>query len=324
MNVDTDHKRRKGQPRQPAADGLAAAVAVFLLVCCLALRVHADVDVPFGISDHPALRIEYEGPMENAAAGMVPIYRTVRDELERRFNRAIDFRPTVVLIRTPILFRNQAGHPLIVAYALPTEFKIVMDYTRLAGRSRRLKSVLKHEMVHLVVHHGSVGWLPRWLEEGLAQWISDGFTELLESPRPALLEQAAAGGRLLPLAALADRFPTAYADLLLAYEESRSVVAFMVAQFGEKRLFWILEDLRSGRGLEETFERRLSLNVAELEARWLATFRKPTAWMAVLAAYLYEGLFLLGALLTVAGFVRFRLRKRRYRDEEDEADAAKP
>ena len=212
-----------------------------------------------------------------------------------------------------------AGHPLIIAFAVPLDNLIVIDYGRLNRRYPHRKNLLKHELVHLLLHtHISGNRLPKWFEEGVAQWASDGVADMLEEPRPAVLSEAILTDKLLPFATLVNHFPDDNRDLILAYAQSRSMVFFMADTYGADNILKILDLLKNGSGFEESIRRVFSVSLPELEQKWVNSQERPAAILAMLAGYLYEFLFVAAALMTVVGFVRFRIRKRQYRDEDDD------
>ena len=273
--------------------------------------------VSFETLDRPELKVRYEAPLKGAAEDLAATFPAVESELAERFGWHLSQRPTVMLIQNGEIFRRLADHPLITAFAVPSENLIVLDFGKLAGRPVHFRSVLKHEVVHLFLHvNHSGGALPKWLEEGVAQWASEGVAELIEQPQPSLLEDAILSGGLIPLSALRDRFPTDSRMLLLAYEESHRVVSYIVETYGRSSLIEILTDIQRGSDVDAAFYRSLSAFPWEIERQWIAGQNRGTAWLTYLAGHLYQFLFFLGALLTVAGFVRFRLKKRAYVDDE--------
>jgi hypothetical protein len=138
----------------------------------------------FSVLQRPGIRVQYESPLKGLAQEVVESYPDIKMSLEKTFGWEIAFRPTVVLIQDRQLFQQQAGTAPIVGYAVPGDHLIVIDCSRLHIRPHRLDNVLKHEMVHLILHHHIRGGrLPRWLDEGVAQRISDGIAELLVVPR---------------------------------------------------------------------------------------------------------------------------------------------
>jgi hypothetical protein len=267
----------------------------------------------------PELMVRFEPPLKGIAKDVVHIYPRIKSNLEKTFGWEMPFRPTVFLIQDKEYFQRLIGNKLIVAFAAPAENLIVIDCSRLHIRPHRLDQILKHEMVHLILHHNirSVH-LPRWLDEGVAQWLSEGVAELLEAPQRSFFEEALLSGRYIPLRDLKHSFPRDKKSLMLAYEESRSFIAFISGRYGDDSIFEILEQLQKGNDIHTAFTASLNASPEEIEDRWIRQQRRQTTWFIFLAGHIYEFLFLAGALLTVIGFIRFLIKKRNYRDEDDD------
>ena len=275
--------------------------------------------VSYDTLEQADVTVRFEKPLRAAANELTAEFPRIKAGLEAHFGWRIYNRPTILLIQNRETFGNLAGHPLITAFAVPLDNLIVIDCGRLNRGYPRLKSLLKHELVHLLLHmHISGNRLPRWFEEGVAQWASDGVADLLEEPRSAVLTEAILTENLLPFAALVNHFPDDNRALILAYAQSRSMVSFMADQYGTDNLLKILDLLKNGSGFKESIRRVFSVSLPELEQQWVNSQKRPTAILAMLAGYLYEFLFVAAAFMTVVGFVRFRIRKQRYRDEDDD------
>ena len=267
----------------------------------------------------PELMVRFEPPLKGIAEDVFDIYPHIKSNLEKTFGWEMPFRPTVFLIQDKEYFQRLTGNKLIVAFAAPAENLIVIDCSRLHIRPHRLDQILKHEMVHLILHnHIRSVHLPRWLDEGVAQWLSEGVAELLEAPQRSFFEEALLSGKYIPLRNLKHNFPSDKKNLMLAYEESRSFVAFISDRYGDDKIFEILDHLQKGNDIHTAFTASLNASPEEIEDRWIMQQRRQTTWFIFLAGHIYEFLFLAGALLTVIGFIRFLIKKRNYRDEEDD------
>ena len=275
--------------------------------------------VSYDTLDKADVTVRFEKPLRVAANELAAEFPRIKADLEALFGWTIYKNPTILLIQNSETFGHLAGHPLIIAFAVPKDNLIVIDYGRLNQGYQRRKNLLKHELVHLLLHaHISGKRLPKWFEEGVAQWASDGIADLLEEPRSAVLTEAIFTGKLLPFAALMNHFPDDNRALILAYAQSRSMVYFLVDTYGADNILKILDLLKNGSGFDESIHRVFSVSFPELEQQWVNSQERPAAILAILAGYLYEFLFVAAALMTVVGFVRFRIRKRQYRDEDDD------
>jgi hypothetical protein len=264
------------------------------------------------------LSVLFDASLERAAKDVIAVYAEVKSELETVLGWRLDVRPTIVLIKTEKDFQKSSGGQFIVAYAVPQRNLIVVDYSKMNTHPFTLRVTLKHELCHLLLHHHiSDENLPRWLDEGIAQWVSDGISELIIEKK-FLLDTVVLSERYIPLSALSRRFPQDRISLTLAYQQSKSLVEYMVSEFGESAVLRLLKELKNGVDPDTAIQNVFSLSPEELESRWHRYLKKHFTWFTYLSVHLYEILFFLAAVISVYGGIKLTLRKRRYRDEDEE------
>ena len=263
------------------------------------------------------LSVLFEKPLRTAAKDIVLMYPSLKTELENTLEWSIEFKPTIVLVIDSEKFREMTGNSLIVAYAVSQRNLIVIDYSKMNTKPFSLGPIIKHELCHLLLHDKiRKVMLPRWLDEGVSQWVSDGIAEIIMSRKGSILDGAVLSNRLLSLGTLDKRFPRDEKSLLLAYEESKSIVEFITQEFGRKGLLDLLKHMEDGDEVEVAMLKSFSIPPDELQRRWHTHLKKKITWFAYLASNLYGILFFLAALITIAGFVRVVIKKSRYEDED--------
>ena len=266
------------------------------------------------------LRVIYDEPLEASAREAERLYPAVKKHLEETFGWKVDFVPTLVLIKDQPRFQRVAGNPSIMAFAVPGKNLMVLNHSKTARHPSGLDKTMTHELCHLLLHHHiRRGNLPRWLDEGIAQWASGGMAEILVRPDKSLLHRLVIGRGPVSIRKLSQGFQRQGEPLFLAYEMSRSFVEYIVREFGIEGLLGVLTRLKEGEPWEVAFEQAFSMPFDELEAEWLSHLKRRMTWFTYLSYHLYEILFALGALLMVYGSIRAFLKKRRYMAEaEDE------
>ena len=128
--------------------------------------------------------------------------------------------------------------------------------------------VVPHELVHLVFDtavHNPYRFPPRWFNEGLAVYLSEGYG----AQDRGRVEGAAAANELIPLVALGGQFPTDYDRTFLAYAESVSAIDYLVRQKGQDALVALITAYADGLTDDEAFTRALGLDLAAFQAGWL-------------------------------------------------------
>jgi hypothetical protein len=267
----------------------------------------------------PQVRIVHDPGLKSRAAQIAEMSPAIIRSLEDKLGLSFNLQPTVVPAPDRAAFRRLGGQEWFTAFAVPRRQLVVLDLSRLDQRSGDLYATLKHEFAHLLMHQAIDGQrLPRWLDEGVAQWASDGLSEYLPAVQRSLLPQAASAGRLFYLDELVVQFPANHQGRQLAYEQSRSFVNYMVRRFGEGALPLLLQSLAAGAAPWEAFEEALGAGLDTTEDEWRGGLHSPGSWMASLAGHVYGLLFFLAAVATIGAYLRFRHRKRHYRAGEDD------
>jgi hypothetical protein len=261
----------------------------------------------------------YDPPLRFAAQEVVDMYPRIKADLEHIFGWQLNLKPSVVLIRDRRQFQRMAESPLTVAFAVPTRNLIVIDHSRMSTNPFNLGVVLKHELCHLLLHHHiRASTLPRWLDEGIAQWSSDGIADIVMDQKRSRLNRVSFRNGLIRLHTLEKRFPADTPSLSLAYEESKSFVTYMIGKFGKQRVLTVLTYMRQGENVDSAILKALSIPLEELEKKWHRSLRQKITWFTYISYHLYEILFAAGALITIYAFIRLIIRKRAYmKGEED-------
>ena len=261
--------------------------------------------------------VVFEEPLRFVANEAVNIFPTIKSDLESSLNWTLDFRPTLVLTNNRERFEEMTGSRVVVAYAVPQRNLMVIDYTKMNTAPFSLGTIMKHELCHLLLHNRvKNGRLPRGLDEGISQLASDGIAEIMMSRKGSILDKAVLSNKLLSMKRLSQSFPRDKESLLLSYEESKSFVEFINHEFGRERILDLLGHLREGSEIDGAVLKSFSIPFDELERKWRIHIRKKITWFTYLANNLYTILFFLAALITVAGFVRMMIKKRRYGEDE--------
>ena len=128
--------------------------------------------------------------------------------------------------------------------------------------------VIPHELTHLVFNtaiDNAYHAPSRWLNEGLAVYLSEGYTTSWK----AAVSAAVASSGVIPLDGLVGQFPTS-ADLFrLAYGESVSAVDFMIRTYGKPALVKLIRSYATGLSDDEAFSAALGVDTAGFNGAWL-------------------------------------------------------
>jgi len=254
--------------------------------------------------------------LEQAAKETAQMTPGIKKDLQETFNWPFRLKPTVILMEDSQRFRQMTHSPLVVGFAVPGKNLVVIDYGRIRN-PLKFRNILKHELCHLLLHeHVNNVPIPRWFDEGIAQWTSNGVMDILHDPRDALLPKAAFSDHIIPLGALNKGFPGNANALRLAYEESRSFIDYIINTHGKSGLLEILRLMKNGVTLRKAVLQALDTPLYKIEEEWRTSLKQNIAWFAHLSYYLYEILFALGGLIMVYAFIKVLRKKRAYMEEE--------
>jgi len=132
------------------------------------------------------------------------------------------------------------------------------------------KRTVAHELGHLVIGelvYGPFGWLPTWLDEGIAMNaegnLSDNFQYKLDS--------AISANTLFSVRSIASSFPSDSDEAYLCYAESYSVVRYLVDTYGSENFIDLLELFKQGTADDEALMQVYGFNTDGLNGEWRAS-----------------------------------------------------
>ena len=135
--------------------------------------------------------------------------------------------------------------------------------------------VVPHELTHLVFDtavRNAYHFPPRWLNEGLAVYLSEGYTSAWRAAVTGAVQQAT----IIPLDGLAGQFPTTRDQFYLAYGESVSAIDYLVRTYGRVALVRLIHLYAGGVSDDQAFRTGLATgagapgpDVATFQAAWL-------------------------------------------------------
>jgi hypothetical protein len=188
--------------------------------------------------------------------------------------------------------------------------------------------VMPHEPTHIVFSDATGNPYhdpPRWLNEGFAQYVAQGY----DSSSRSLVEQSARDGTMPSLLALTNYFPLDSDRIYLAYAESVAAVDLLVSKFGRPAVLKLVAAYAKGDSDDEAFKAALGVDVAGFagdfmtannatsqtvrtsarahESRqrgfefWRRQFRRSFRPAADLRGF--SGLYLLAALMAISGLI---------------------
>jgi hypothetical protein len=127
--------------------------------------------------------------------------------------------------------------------------------------------IVRHELTHWVFEEATENPYhapPRWLDEGVAVYLSAGYTPYWRAP----VDAAVADANLIPLQGLRGLFPSTADGFYLGYGEGVAAVDFFVRTYGEPRLWELVNSYSEGLSDDEAFTRATGVDVEEFNRLW--------------------------------------------------------
>ena len=134
------------------------------------------------------------------------------------------------------------------------------------GGAPRASGVASHEVTHILVHRageGALGRVPSWLNEGLAEF---GNIQPGESYDRALA-YAIRTNNLLPITGM-DSQPGTPEDVIIFYGQARSIVHFMIQEYGAEKMRELMATTKSGKNYRSAIPEVYGITPLELENQW--------------------------------------------------------
>ena len=133
--------------------------------------------------------------------------------------------------------------------------------------AEELGRVIPHEVSHLVLEQATANPYnrpPRWLDEGLAVYNQDAFAKDHE----AEVRAAATEDRLLSIRALNSEFPYEREAFSLAYDQSLSIVNYIVATDGTDGMASLIAAACDGVAHDDAVQQALGVSIDDLDRLW--------------------------------------------------------
>jgi hypothetical protein len=143
-----------------------------------------------------------------------------------------------------------------------------------------------HELTHLVIHQATdnpYGDIPRWLDEGLAVYMSGEMDAGWRGYR-AQVANSAKSDELMTLQTLSSSFPANSELAGQAYAQSGAVVEFIIQHYGKDAMAKLLDIFSEGALYDDALTQALGVDTWELDNAWRASIDAPPLEVPFVAA----------------------------------------
>lgn len=186
------------------------------------------------------------------------------------------------------------------------EARVIVLPTFVSRRNdpEQLGTTLHHELVHLALHRDLPGVVPRWFDEGYAQWSSGEW----DQERAWELRTAFLLGRAPPLDSLTLDWPAGEERARLAYLLSATAVRHLAERTGPQGFELLIATWKREGSLERAVRLAYGMTMGQFEQEWARGVKRRYGWLLIGAQGTVFWL-----VVTLLLFVLFALRRRRDR-----------
>ncbi|MFC1682921.1 peptidase MA family metallohydrolase [Candidatus Zixiibacteriota bacterium] len=203
-----------------------------------------------------------------------------------------------------------------IGAAVPGRRRIVLISPGSSPREADTHKVLVHELSHVVLGQAlGDARVPRWLEEGLAMYISHEW----RLGQSVLVARALLFDSLIPLERISTVNSFSRARANLAYTESYLAIAFILDRYGETRLHQLVHDLARHGDIDLAMQTSLGLTYREFLMAWNDYVTRRYHWASVLSNPVILWLLILSLFLLAFALKRRHSRRvlRRWKMDEE-------
>ena len=245
------------------------------------------------------------------------ILNSARLKMIKLVHDSLDYKPSIYVLNDISEFDRLIRGRIPdwgAAAAFPQRKLIAVKSPEAFPLGKSLNELLPHEYSHLLLHKRT-GFKrsPRWLDEGLAMYISFewGWSDNLAMSR------AGTFGQFLSLKEIENlnRFKSPRAQI--AYAQSYLAVEYLIREYGANTLNILLDNIALGKPIDEAMNNSIGGSYKEFEKEYrdFLSERYNLTSLFMDTSYFWIAMAL---VVVVAGFVRYRKRRQYYRKWEAE------
>ncbi len=245
------------------------------------------------------------------------ILNRARQKMIKLLHDSLDYKPSIYVLNDIDEFNRLIRGRFPdwgAAAAFPQRKLIAVKSPEKFPVGKTLSELLPHEYSHLLLHKRT-GFKrsPRWLDEGLAMYISLewGWSDNLAMSR------AGTFGQFLSLREIENlnRFKSPKAQI--AYAQSYLAVEYLIREYGSNTLNILLDNIAMGKSMDEAMNNSIGGSYKEFEKEYrdYLSERYNLTSLFMDTSYFWIAM---AAVVVVAGFLRFKKRRLYYRKWEAE------
>ncbi|MCB1059676.1 MAG: hypothetical protein KDB65_05575 [Calditrichaeota bacterium] len=303
---------------------LILRILLSILLICAAVWAQSSRESDYLTRDYGKIAITY-CPEDSSLVD--PLSRDLFQRLPVISSRLhLSVPQTMRFVITPSAdewFRVTSGSPLWAnGVAYPGHGVAVLKSPRFNMNGGPLAETAAHEMTHLLLDTGAEGGIPRWLDEGVAQFMA-GQQEFMDVH---VLARAAASGRLMSFWDIQGLLAMNTSDARQGYAQSLAAVQDLWARYGDSGIANLIHELREGRDIDKAFPTLFGMPLGQFEREHFADLREHYGGSIWSDGELWISLLFVILVLSAGTFAYLRRRRTldKWRREQLHVDTSSP
>jgi tetratricopeptide (TPR) repeat protein len=232
------------------------------------LKKESSIEDKFREKNYMYFEVKYEGyEREDLALKVLEILHEAYTKIGYDF-RYYPFQKIPVIIYTKEQFQEMTGTPDWIGGLFDGIIRVTAS--TIEGEDDRLRNILYHEYTHAVLYKKTGNNLPRWLNEGLAQYEEPVGNDI-QRDDIIFFKRYLSQGNLIALTDL-DKALTHRENkeqLGLAYLQAKLLVQYINELYYFYRIVSILDGLASGMDIDTALQETLFVDTERLGENWL-------------------------------------------------------
>lgn len=225
--------------------------------------------------------IQFENKNEKLANHILDISKNASESVSTKTGIKYDLPLYIKISPSKSAFDSELGiqNLDIQGVAISEQSLVILNSENIFKSSNNdIFKLLEHEFTHIFlgnyIAHSSDLNFPRWLNEGIAQYVSSGTSELYSFSYQNSLQSAFISNRVLPFSLLINSFPSTRDNFTLAYAQSISMTQYLVDKYGEDKLRDLIKNIKSKNNFYSAFSQTYSTEFSYIEREWLSEKRQ--------------------------------------------------
>ena len=225
----------------------------------------------FNRREFARFEVKYEGFARQDLAGKV---LSILNDAYYKIGSELNYFPAekvTVIIYSKSQYGEVTGNPDWLPGQAEGNGMIRLTADDIEKSEERLQDIIYHEYTHVLLYRKIGHRIPRWLEEGLAQYKEPASGNKLTAEELALLKKHLNQGDFITLASLDSAWDTNNQETVsLAYYEAKALILYLVDRYSIYQVSAILDKFKTSKDINQALKEALYLDAAQLEQSWLA------------------------------------------------------